>query len=154
MTFQLDTSGHVSLNINGGVDPDWTNETAWTFASLSPFAQGYVEALLRSAAQAEVATRARMDGQERFAREVEAGAWDETNRADIAALARFDRLAPETLARIIADCETAAGRLLDNTESGGKAFWRMRQHGDYVGGLFVWKPLTVQLGEDGRMRFA
>ena len=37
----------------------------------------------RQEAQAEIARRARQAGEETFAREIEAGCWDETNRRDI-----------------------------------------------------------------------
>lgn len=69
----------------------------------------------------------------------------------------FSELAPETLARIIADCEAwrreFAGRTAetsaDRPNMGGE-FWRIRQEGKRS----TFPPLTVQLGDDGKVRFA
>lgn len=69
---------------------------------------------------------------------------------------RFDALAPETLARIIRDCEQGVdlpfmlGRAFNPNEAGGRCFWADRQAGYYAS----FQPLTVQLGDDGKVRFA
>ena len=123
MTFQLDTSGAVALTRNYG--PSRTLiEHCWS--DLSPFAQGYVEALI-----CDLGLQYFGDGES----------------DDTPALAAFADLAPETLARIIADC--AASRHATDSERGA-AFWRMRQRGE----IENFPPSTVQLGDDGKVRFA
>ena len=68
---------------------------------------------------------------------------------------RYDALAPETLARIIADCESNTRGMVEifsdaaHRHAGGH-FWTMRQKGR--AGRFP--PLTVTLGDDGKVRFA
>lgn len=131
MTFQLDTTGHV-VNIGEGTNAARQPILFWS--DLSPFTQGYVEALFSDVG----GTPAEGFG-----------------RCCLSALGcAFSDFAPETLARIIADCERASKRLASHCATGGASFWRMRQRGDFVGGLFVWPPLTVQLGDDGKVRFA
>ncbi|MFY8143067.1 MAG: hypothetical protein ACOVMT_04190 [Caulobacter sp.] len=117
MTFQIDTTGTVMTP-----RPELPEVgQAWTWDHLTPFAQGYVEALLRHAAT-------------------------------------FSDLAPETLARIIADCDAFAKQYPGWVHrDGGALFWASRQ-----GGATRWRaymsegfpPLTVQLGDDGKVRFA
>jgi hypothetical protein len=121
MTFQLDTTGEVDLSIAEGVPAAIAGGYRWF--DLSPFTQGYIEALLR---------------------EIGAAFW---------------QLAPETLARIIADCdyyEKQTGGAPSSepywgmTLEMGAAFWQARQ----VERWLDLRPLTVQLCDDGKVRFA
>lgn len=66
---------------------------------------------------------------------------------------RYDALAPETLSRIIADCERLATGWPQRGKaaSSGRKFWADRQGGVYVRNNFP--PLTVTLGDDGKVRF-
>lgn len=69
----------------------------------------------------------------------------------------FRHLSPEALARVIADCEAWRGQFYGRTHSlskdrpdMGREFWRIRQEGKRS----TFPPLTVQLGDDGKVRFA
>lgn len=64
----------------------------------------------------------------------------------------FSDLAPETRARIIADCETAHHFVseFDNTREDGARFWK---GGERLGEPSAFPPLTIQLGDDGKVRF-
>lgn len=76
--------------------------------------------------------------------------------------APFSDLAPETLARIIADCEYVVGverghdRHVSRCADEGASLWRKRQS-PLAGGqpepAYGLPPLTVQLGDDGKVRF-
>ena len=68
----------------------------------------------------------------------------------------FTDLAPEALARIIADCDARKASLaaLMKTRRLGKEFWEHRQHNGFVGGSYDWPSLTVQLSDDGKVTFA
>ena len=109
MDKKFDTSGSVS-------------GTVWS--DLSPFAQGYVEALMT----------------------------DPTIGHRIYGLGRaFRYLAPEPLARIIADCEAGNGEGGTHPSAAeGRAFYDARQAAE----LNRFPPLTVQLCDDGKVRFA
>lgn len=132
MAFQLDASGPVALP-----RPHSEGSTQTYWSDLSPFAQGYVEALLES-----------------FRPDPYKG-WAPTFPKRFG----FSDLAPETLARIIADCEAflAFGRKLNQKEASpvptfnwGATFWDYRQRDRWR----EFPPLTVQLGDDGKVRFA
>lgn len=114
MSFQLDTSGHVEA---ASGDIPWL--TVWS--DLSPFTQGYIEAL--------------------FAERFQFGVG-------------FSDLAPETLVRIIADCEAAISQGEDSAQNGA-AFWAVRNHPMMPSGEWTrrFPPLTVHLGDDGKVRF-
>jgi hypothetical protein len=115
----LDMSGEIALSLAQGVPFEIAGGHTWS--DLTPFAQGYVEALLRSVG-----------------------------------IERFDALASEALARIIADCEAIqkdyglpAGDPRHHAR--GCWFWKNRQ-------VSMWEkegfpPLTVTLGDDGKVRF-
>lgn len=129
MTFQLDTTGSV------GPVPGWiaTCSRFVRWEDLDAFTQGYVEAAF--------------------------GDWNRDVRIAIQA-ARYSRqrsgfrhLAPETLARIIADCKEFQSRPTRwvDTVASGRAWWADRQSGFWTLGNFP--PLTVQLGDDGKVRF-
>jgi hypothetical protein len=105
MTFQLDTSGHVSSDEHG-----WSE--AWS--DLDPFTQGYVEAFLR-------------DCWSRRMRDVHGGLWP--------VKPAFSDLSPETLARIVEDCAEIKDAEPHDiwTKGDGEAFWRDRNDGCHLG---------------------
>ena len=123
--FTLDTSGCIHMP---GV-PLSSISPRFIWSDLSPFAQGYVEALLREANAALHAERAQQ-GRER---------------------SRFDRdlvfsdLAPESLALILRDCEDGA-----DGARGGRLFWEMRRRDAFKGNP-LFPPLTPYLGDDGKV---
>lgn len=130
--FNLDTSGDVRTR--------WDMAVQWQ--QLSPFVQGYVEALFASMERAETGRPALP--------------WPSNGSGNLWGVG-FSDLAPETLARIIADCEGARdGYRAANTKACGASFWAGRN--DPAG---CWRylvtdgfpPLTVRLGDDGRVRF-
>jgi hypothetical protein len=143
--FTLDTSGVVEGPI-GTPDGQRYNAIGWAF--LTPFQQGYVEALFAGGVSDE---------------------WfdhDEGRRKAITiypAGFTFSDLAPETLAAILRDCERAAETYPDPaamTAEAGRAFWAERQtrpHKAFIanrrGGYHVtnFPPLTPYLGDDGRV---
>ena len=139
MTFQLDTSGRVDNLGNGRRIP---RRVSLVWSDLSPFAQGYIEALF--------ADLPGLDDQGRMI----------PRHPDVVPgvhVMGFSDLAPETLARIIADCEfyqnhnpALWSRVSDKrARDFGRDFWRLRQNGN----LPQQSPLTVQLGVDGKVRF-
>lgn len=108
----FDTSGTVRR-------PGFARPLAWS--DLSPFEQGYVEALF-------VETR-------------------RANPHHPVVGCGFSDLAPEALVMILRDCE---GWLkLYPKASGGASFWRCRQ--DQLVTRPDFPPLTVYLGDDGRV---
>jgi len=122
----FDTSGTVS---GTGPDEYFNHINPWRWSDLSPFVQGYVEAMFARLAASEGLT--------------------ESNPRPFG----FSDLAPETLARIVEDC----GRRVDGWpphvgdaewRSLGARFWTQRstpsryQH---------WVPLTPYLGDDGKV---
>lgn len=121
MTFQFDTSGSVRLKPDNG---RIRQNTLWS--DLSPFMQGYVEAMLT----------------------------DPTIGHRIYGLGHaFRYFAPETLARIIEDCETwvlLGYKPFDPDRSDfdqGRDFYSERQAGQWVD----FPPQTPYLGEDGKV---
>ena len=135
MTFQLDTSGGVCAPIIDGW-AKWPHQALsvgepMRWPDLSPFAQGYIEALFAS---------------------VRVDALGATYAERPALLPRFSDLAPETLARIIADCEAIERHLRrEQMSTGGARAWELRQSGFWPK---TWPPLTVQLCDDGKVRLA
>lgn len=122
MAFQLDTSGSVLLTLPPN---DVFKHIFWT--DLDAFTQGYVEALLRSLVADIQATVH----------------WSAT---DIHAACRFDRIAPATLARIMADCKRyTKGCDWPLIANDGRTYWALRQ----AGRLVNYPPLTPYLGDDG-----
>jgi hypothetical protein len=134
MTFQFDTSGYV---MKPGTQLG-TQDFIIGWSDLSPFVQGYVEALAREWPRLDLPDR-RMG----------AFRWG------------FRHLAPETLARIMDDCETWAAQwdkhrnanipIADLRQSAkeGEGFWSLRQRNK----LALFPPLTVYLGDDGKIYF-
>jgi hypothetical protein len=130
MTFTLDTSGVVEGPIS---TPDGQRYDAIGWAFLTPFQQGYVEALFASLPH----------GPRLIHPSHGAGVY-----------VRFQDLSSETLATILRDCEAyCAGHHRQNchkSEVEGGSFWRTRQAAGYVrDGRFP--PLTPYLGDDGRV---
>lgn len=132
-TFTLDTSGEVRFPADYAMtgDPD-VAFIDYRWSDLSPFAQGYVEALFADGVALD----------------------------DGAQLARvplgFSDLAGETLARILEDCEAALGdKLCDYTDAAvhGAMFWRDRQAGQLNGIDPLFPPLLVHLADDGLIYF-
>lgn len=129
--FQLDTSGAVdALPLKGSdLDPG-----AWLWSDLSPFTQGYIEALFAAAREEN----------------------------GVFAHAGFSDVAPETLACIIADCAAFIAQHPGwDHPDGGRLFWEGRNGAEAeVDSLFGrtcqahFPPLTVQLGDDGKVVFA
>jgi len=118
--FKLDTSGSVR---RPQANVDSAGRANWLWSDLTPFAQGYVEALFAHSAAP----------------------------APLAALGLgFSDVAPATLSRIIDDCERFRGidRGVYSSDwllSGG-ALWAMRQSKT---GLPDFPALTLYLAEDG-----
>lgn len=127
MTFTLDTTTPVAERTPDG---DLIGYHHWS--DLSPFAQGYVEALFAggviglSERTPLLSAPAYLSGPRPFA---------------------FSDLAPEALALILKDCEDAR-RKLNANEVDGPWFWAWRQRNQSP----VFPPLTVYLGDDGKVR--
>lgn len=136
MTFTLDTSGDVKMPAEPFGD-GYTLAVFKRWDDLSPFTQGYIEALFA-------------DNADSFWEESQfhAAPGEERDRT-------FSDLAPETLARIIADCRRyARGFDLRKTDEGqreqGRQLWTWQQAGNLPG----FPPLTVQLGDADKVIFA
>jgi hypothetical protein len=129
--FKLDTSGRVPVAVSGG-------HTLAEWPDLSPFVQGYVEALLKG-----------------LYRQEQDAAAAKLGRAPMPAFARycFRHLAPETLAPIIEDCERAdhlrPGASTAGDTASGEQLWTLRQ----AGKLDRFPPQTLYLCDDGKVRF-
>lgn len=136
MTFQIDTTGEIVLPY-----PHLHPEACgYRWSDLSPFTQGYIEALF-----------ADLPGLDDKGRMI-------PRHPDVVPgvhVMGFSDLAPETLARIIADCEAMdvlrPGVSEDGDRSAGRGFWELRQSGAYADRF---PPLTIQLCDDGKVRFA
>jgi hypothetical protein len=129
MTFQLDTSGIVY----GHGETDARASGYKTWANLGPFTQGYIEALMVEASR------------------LAAIALDDDSPSP-----GFSDLAPETLARIIEDCAAIQSTFpVSPNYPGGWQAWCVRQGGgfDMAGKWPGLPPLTVTLGDDGKVRF-
>lgn len=126
MTFQLDMTGIVDAEEGQYIAVGGQLYMGVGSGILDAFTQGYIEAML---------TEWRCE---------RGGAND-----------AFRYLAPETLAQIIADCEawraTDRGVYSEDNGLAGRSFWAMRQSQSGAPGF---APLTVQLGDDGKVRFA
>ncbi|MET3527264.1 hypothetical protein [Phenylobacterium koreense] len=98
---------------------------------LSPFEQGYVQALLRGVDLV--------------------GQWLDT--VDPYRAPGFSDLAPEALAMILRDCEARAPAYAASMRyppSAGRSFWRVRQHGHVP----TFPPLRVFLNDAGKVCLA
>lgn len=152
MSFKLDVSGVIGGDM-------WAAKpilgTIWD--DLSLFTQGYIEAMLQDLNDKRINSLG--------------GIFAPAFRFYVPA--KFSDLAPETLARIIADC----GRYLGQTsiqphqaaQEDGRAFYALRQsapdyfngpemaqnmEGEPIASVYCFPPLSVQLGNDGKVRFA
>jgi hypothetical protein len=145
--FTIDTSGRVACT--DPTKPCICHAATWD--RLDAFTQGYVEALFAELDQARLAA-------------YRAAPWGSRGR-EVPVRAAFSWLAPETLARIMEDC----GRALRDRRSGyyaesavaGKQFWAARQEAFRSWGhAFAYQfrndfpPLTLYLGDDGKVRLA
>lgn len=162
----FDTSGCVYGVGDRGHDKDVGYKT---WGNLSPFVQGYVEAMFASLFDPKNRGweyspahngyihpnhkhgpnhRGLMAGWDQYPSEVSAeDAWDIDHYANNPT---FSDLAPETLARIMEDCERFADLHGNATTAQTAAiFWRNRQAGGYPS----FPPLTPFLGDDGKVRF-
>jgi hypothetical protein len=123
MTITFDTSGAVTIIEEFAPGCDHVKRVEWS--DLSPFAQGYVEAMARVRA-AEI--------------------------AEVRPLFAFSDLAPETLALILRDCESA--RLIlgrrDSSTDAGKWLWITRNSNPHMT-TSGFPPLTPYLGDDGKV---
>ncbi|WP_312687195.1 hypothetical protein [Brevundimonas nasdae] len=135
MTYPLDTTGAVAMGSEHGARFAGVN-TVWT--DLDAFTQGYIEAMPWEALLGETYRLG-------------------CNRAQGDAPG-FSDLAPETLARIIADCADFVDcqpgpqrkAKCEADPETGRYFWRWRE----AGNIPRHAPLTVRLGDDGKVRFA
>lgn len=119
----FDTSGEVTLRVVGPLGHEVPKYMSWQ--DLSPFVQGYIQAMFKSGVviSGKIITLHELG---------------------------FSDLAPETLDRILKDCEAVQAlwspRAFPNTHAGGAAFWRDRQSGSFPK---LFPPLLVSLGDDG-----
>lgn len=154
MTFQLDTSGVVYAVLRHDVHA----HADMTWSDLTPFTQGYVEAMFTSLMETPklaawlAGMSAKKQGQPisnaPFVSDASiAPAWRAGWRGDVAIEPRFSDLAPETLAAILKDCE--ANSSTDSTKRSGALFWRNRQEG----AVPDFPPLTLTLSDDGEVVF-
>lgn len=159
MSFQLDTSGTVTLE--SGAVYSWDGVPVGT-KMLTPFAQGYVEAMpwasLRPANGWQMLYAGRPLGWMLADTADEALSQARANNphhdpAEFSILTLgFLHLAPATLERIIGDCEVALADKLcgySNHPQTGEMFWKDRQANQLNGMAPHFPPLTVTLGEDG-----
>lgn len=130
--FTLDTSGVVYVQSPYITDRD--SKIAKRWSDLSPFVQGYIEAMLRDYLTRNLGPLASGD------------------------ILGFSDLAPETLSRILKDCgpdsrgyvhPTGATMGIANTFEGGGLFWRTRQEGMWAG----FPPQRTTLSNDGLIYF-
>lgn len=130
---KFDTSGAVLVPHRTPEDAAgrWASDPV-QWSDLSPFTQGYIEALFAENYPA-----------------LHEAAWQRLILPPAHVRVAFSDLAPETLARIIADCGLACREGDGRME--GIDYWNRRQAGEY---LTTRPPLTVQLGDDGKVRFA
>lgn len=160
--FTLDTSGCVPFNPTfDDLANGLSDQVAWH--DLSPFAQGYVEALFASGVWGQTCKHCAGNGEiitdwDRYLGAPKPGDRGDEGTADCpdcdgkgSRSVAFRDIAPETLARIIADCEAMQGHGLAGTVSVGRGAWDARQSSLCVPSF---PPLTVTLGDDGKVRFA
>lgn len=120
--FTLDTSGAIELF---GWQPHWGRNQFVAWRHLSPFEQGYVEAMFASDVAGE----------------------DGSPDIRLSVCRKFSALAPETLAAIRKDCTLARSVLgFEDTAGQGYKFYERRQRGDYL----QFPPRTVFL-DDGKI---
>lgn len=122
-SFTLDTSGLVD-------DPEGWGILEWS--DLSPFAQGYVEALFESVVPV------RDDGAT-----VERCVWE---------VAGFRHLSPEAVEMILRDCElweqTRAPCAIEADADDGRELWRHRQANESA---YLFPPYRIFLSDEGKV---
>lgn len=134
MDTQFDTAGEVICPMDGG---GWPRNEPIRWSDLAPFQQGYVEAMLT--------------GDYRFNPAITIHIGQPKER-----LLGFSDIAPETIQRIIEDC-TNVLEIIDSyvdediQRNSGRGFWNARSNGNWT--ARQWPPLTLTLGEDGKVRF-
>lgn len=137
------------------------------WSDLSPFEQGYVEAMFASGVrQCErcCGNGELIADEARYLSPLDGDKGDEavgdcpncSGRGEFT-LGGFSDLAPETLAAIRKDCSAIVALYQPHIEgrigaSAGEGFWLGRQLGHYATDGFP--PLTVTLGDDGKVRFS
>lgn len=133
--FTLDTSGFVENLDRATQDHDGTR-----WSDLTPFEQGYVEALLRSLV---------ID---------DADIIEASERTGVSLLPGFSDLDPTTLEVIRKDCAAMLSSLqIDNSPGQGAEAWRLRQTGWRNWGTTppkLWLPLTASLSDTGKVVFS
>ena len=127
----LDTSGAIALPYM--VDKGFCRSNVVTWSDLSPFEQGYVEALLQDA------------------NVVVWPAYGSKPPPPSVLDVRFSDLARETLAVILKDCERARALWPETTTTAknGRWLWIGRADGLYAQNGFP--PQTPHLGDDGKV---
>jgi len=127
--FTLDTSGAVCAPHKNAAGQTFVS-TLWS--DLSPFAQGYVEAMFAELFETSRRYNARADRPR--------------------CVSVFSDLAPSTLAAILKDCGAATGRYLGVMPGHpevllGAYFWHDRRAGNHA----EFPPLTLTLRDDGKV---
>lgn len=135
-TFKLETSGAVARP--PGIDDGGPYYIGWP--DLPPFVQGYIEAAFKSASVYPNSAIL---------------PWERHPGHNEPQPVGFSDLAPETLARIMEDCAVFFGVggpwfPVGDYET-GKQFWRTRQKGQWA--YMCFRPLTLHLSDDGKVRF-
>lgn len=128
MTFQLDTSGRVRAAPNAPHAANW-----YCWSDLTPFAQGYVEAMLR-----DLDARRMAHYQDRRRRGLPEA---------VPICPRYSWLAPATVERITVDCAKLAALYGFSTEKQGRLVWWLRN--EQMVSRPGFPPLTPFLSDDG-----
>lgn len=126
---QFDTTGEVFIPASVWVDMGRVGQISSGYIDwkwLDAFTRGYTEGVLRAA--------------------------EDTLGGFTICGVRFTDFAPETLARIIEDCERYRGKTSSKSAAVGALFWKNRAANCLSDD--GWMPLTVTLGDDGKVRFA
>ena len=137
----IDTSGSIGPDLKAGLlfDFQWDD--------LSPFAQGYITALLCLRRKGCDCCEGRGEIGGHTGQTPESFVW--VTEPCPACVPGFSDLAPEALALILSDCEAAKARLMCNAGDGGW-FWSNRQAGRFD----PFPPLRVYLDDAGKVRLS
>lgn len=137
---EVNRGGNSRLDTSGVVEgapyvemPDGQKFLAVGWAMLSPFAQGYVEALLDA-------------GTDTFGLVIINAHHKETNPV-------FSDIAPEALAMVLRDCERFVAHAkmdLSGLSEAGASFWRLRQ-ADTAAWAYAFPPLRAYLNDAGKV---
>lgn len=131
----FDTSGHFHI-MPGHPLHRFMRANILTWDDLTPFQQGYVEALFESA------------WPDLLSQFIAKGMSEPEDHADCVK-PEFSDLSPDALAMILADCERFRGRTSSQSRAVGALFWKNR-----AGGYLSddgWMPLRVSLSDDGKI---